>query len=108
MARPVIKNVLGSCVATVPPPKPVVLLVLVWPLVEEDEEGMFVFYFAKKRIDEAKQKTSECIDWSVSRSAACGDKKDERKEARVVELLVGVAALVVGRSVVSGYGGKLT
>ena len=44
----------------------------------------------------------------MSRSAACGDKKDERKEARVVELLVGVAALVVGRSVVSGYGGKLT
>ena len=55
------------------------------------------FNSQKKRIDEAKQKTSECIDWSVSRSAACGDKKDERKEARVVELVVGVAALVVGR-----------
>jgi len=106
MARPVIKNVLESCVATVPPPKPVVLLVLVWPVVED--EAILFFISQKKRIDEAKQKTSECIDWSVSRSAACGDKKDERKEARVVELLVGVAALVVGRSVVSGYGGKLT
>ena len=42
MARPVIKNVMVSCVATVPSPKPVMLLVLVL-LEVEDEEDMFVF-----------------------------------------------------------------
>ena len=48
MARPVIKNVLGFCVATVPPPKPVVLLVLVWPVVED--EAILFFISQKKEL----------------------------------------------------------